>query len=45
MNLKKQRVMEKYFYEQPEFEVVEIEVEKGFSLSDEQQESSPWEDL
>jgi hypothetical protein len=37
--------MKKHFYEQPAFEVVEIEVEKGFSLSDEQQESSPWEDL
>ena len=37
--------MEKHFYEQPEFEVVEIEVENGFRLSDEQQESSPWEDL
>ena len=37
--------MKKHFYEQPAFVVVEIEVEKGFSLSDEQQESSPWEDL
>lgn len=37
--------MKKYFYDQPAFEVVEIEVEKGFRLSDEQQESSPWEDL
>lgn len=37
--------MKRCFYEQPEFVVMEIEVEKGFSLSDEQQESSPWEDL
>ncbi len=36
-------VVEQTMYIAPQIEVLEIEVEKGFALS--QQEPSPWEDL
>ena len=36
--------MENVIYEAPVVEVIEVEVEKGFATSD-QQEDSPWEDL
>ena len=36
--------MENEIYTAPEVEVIEVEVEKGFATSD-QQEDSPWEDL
>ena len=35
--------MENVIYEAPVVEVIEVEVEKGFATS--QQEDSPWEDL
>ena len=37
-------MMENVVYTAPLVEVVEVEVEKGFATSD-QQEDSPWEDL
>lgn len=36
--------MENVVYTAPLVEVIEVEVEKGFAASD-QQEDSPWEDL
>ena len=36
--------MENVVYVAPVVEVIEVEVEKGFATSD-QQEDSPWEDL
>ena len=35
--------MEKKTYVQPQVEVLEVEIEKGFAAS--QQESSPWGDM
>lgn len=37
--------MNRNHYEQPICEVIEMAIEQGFSLSNEQQESAPWEDL
>ena len=36
-------MMEKVMYTAPVVEVIEVEVEKGFAIS--QQEDSPWGDL
>lgn len=37
--------MEKQSYESPMMEILEIAVEQGFAASDEQQNSSDWEDM
>lgn len=37
--------MKKNFYESPSVEVLEVAVEQGFALSDQQQFPSDWEDM
>jgi hypothetical protein len=37
--------METKIYETPNIEVLEVKIEKGFALSNEQQEPSDWEDM
>lgn len=37
--------MKKFTYKSPDIEIVDIVVEQGFALSDEQQIPSDWEDM
>ena len=37
--------MENEIYTAPVVEVIEVEVEKGFATSNNQQKDSPWEDM
>jgi hypothetical protein len=37
--------MQTTIYQSPEVEIIDVAIERGFTESDSQQESSPWEDL
>lgn len=37
--------MQTTIYQSPEVEILNVAIERGFAISDSQQEPSPWEDM